>query len=260
MIFWERKDILHRILLVDNLKSSLVMTSEIFKDCIKGCHISIVRSGKDCIRSLKGSSPDMIVVDFDLPDTDGVMLSRYLKKSYRGPVVITAFPDRIVDEAISRELYVYNDSCRWVKKPVRMKEFESVIEDFLTHNRRVTKRFHTDWPVLLKTDDGSRKKKSQTEARIVDISMGGMKIYFSQEHSFQPNQNIKLLFTMYRREHQDNNLGVTVELKGEIKWTEEKDRTMGVCFHKVTDDEYDLLIENMRDLKPLDDIEMVPAA
>ncbi|MCY4380582.1 MAG: response regulator [Proteobacteria bacterium] len=265
---------MNNILLVDNLKSSLVMTSEVFKDCIKGCQINIVRSGKECLDYLKKSSsnPDLVVVDFDLPDTDGVMLSRLLKKSYEGPVIITAFPDRVVDDAIAKELFVYNDSFSWVKKPVRLEEFSGVIEQFLTYNRRVTKRFATDLNILIGKKPVAGKTLEMMVGRMVDISMGGLKVHFPLENScasfpMKERNQVAIHLTLPGKNTQEKTPSESqqpglskVHLKGKVVW-QQKQKTdangnylvMGVKFLKLSDKNYNILESYMKRLVPIED-------
>ena len=51
------------ILIADTFKSSIVMTSEIFKDKILGVSIDIVQTGQECLEKLENQDFDMIVID-----------------------------------------------------------------------------------------------------------------------------------------------------------------------------------------------------
>ena len=59
------------VLIVDACKPSLVMTSEIFKDKMSGTIVDVAQSGKETIEYLADKTPDLCVIDFDLPDVDG---------------------------------------------------------------------------------------------------------------------------------------------------------------------------------------------
>lgn len=234
------------------------MTSEIFKDCVKGCQISIVNSGKECIDFIEQSpKPDMVVVDFDLPDTDGVVLSRYLKRSYRGPVIITAFPDQIVDEAIAKELYAYNDSSHWVKKPVRIDRFSDVIEQFLNQNRRISKRFPSDTEVYCIGQSAGRGKRTpKIIGKMSDISMGGMKLFSPEVSKFSRGGSITTEFSL-PCDKKPSKLQ-KISLQGEVMWVNDEEKSLGVRFGKMTDDVADFLEDHMRGLKALkEDFEFV---
>ena len=107
------------ILIADACKPSLVMSSEVFKDKIAGATILVASTGKQCLELLLVNKPDMCVVDFDLPDADGVTLITAMRKSYRGPILLTAYPDKIVEQAVHSDLFAFNDAGGWVPKPVK---------------------------------------------------------------------------------------------------------------------------------------------
>lgn len=240
---------MHNILLVDTLKSSLVMTSEIFKDCVKGCQISIVNTGKECVDFLQHSpDTDMVVVDFNLPDTDGVVLSRHLKRSYKGPVIITAFPDRIVHEAIEKELYAYHDSSHWVQKPVRLNLFSSVIDQFLYRNRRLTKRFIYDAKVTCVNPSRSKKSPSKLSGQIQNISMGGMKIHLLDLNisGFKQGNSITVSFVPH-------DTRTEISIKATIVWCDESTEQFGVGFSKMITKTADILEDSLRNLEPIED-------
>ena len=137
------------ILIVDAYKSSLVMTSEIFKDKILGATIFIAKNGKECLDLVNEHIFDMIVVDFDLPDADGITLTKLLRKVYPGPILLTAFPDKNVKHAIETELSHYYDVSGWLKKPLKCDDLCEKIDQFLHEKKRVRKRYSTEIEALL---------------------------------------------------------------------------------------------------------------
>lgn len=224
---------MHHVLLADNLKSSLVMTSEIFKDHIRECAIHIVGSGKECVEYLSDHTPDMVVVDFDLPDTDGVMLSKLLRKSYNGPVIITAYPHKIVDEAIQKELYAYNDSYHWVKKPVRMEAFSEVIDQFLLGNRRVSKRFEVDYIAHIVERSGERGKRSlKADGRAQDISIGGVKIHCEGGIPMETGHGVTLSLAAPGGDPIEN---PCLKVRARWAWKDDQGLFGGLCFVKLTE-------------------------
>ncbi|MCY4443194.1 MAG: response regulator [Proteobacteria bacterium] len=233
-------DRMHHVLVADTLKSSLVMTSEIFKDRIKDCAIHIVGNGRECVDFLDSRTPDMIVVDFDLPDTDGVMLSKLLRKRYRGPVIITAFPDHVVDAAIQKELYAYSDSCEWVKKPVRMEDFGSVIDQFLLGNRRVTKRFYADFPAYaVGQSEGRGKRAPKGDVHVVDMSLCGFKLSFASPFALPVGKELMISFDLTLPEKgspkSSSALSQSFKIKGSLAWKSKDKLFAGMCFHKLSE-------------------------
>ncbi len=165
------------ILIADAIKPSLVMSSEVFKDKITGATILVAGSGKQCLEILSQSKPDMCVVDFDLPDVDGVTLIHAMRKAYKGPILLTAYPDKIVEEAVKADLFAYNDSGAWIPKPVKFDLLSEKIDQFLLDKHRLGRRFD----VLLDTmiigkGAGRGKRAPKATGRITNLSLGGAMI------------------------------------------------------------------------------------
>lgn len=164
--------------IIDSSKPSLVMTSEIFKDKIPGAIVSFSLTAKDGIAYLQAkadkAAPDLVVVDFDLPDADGVSLIRELRKCYKGPIFLTAFPTDIVKQAVAEELFHYNDSCQWVAKPVRSDDLDRRIEQFIFNRYRLGRRFPVEFTTLLVgKGEGRGKRAPKFDGKVINLSVGG---------------------------------------------------------------------------------------
>lgn len=169
------------------------MTSEIFKDKLQGCSITIEKSGQDCLDALEEKTFDMIVLDFDLPDTDGVTLTKILRKQFTGPILITAFPDNVVNQAVSEELFAYDDSCNWLSKPLKSKKLAELIDKFLVSNNRVLKRFETQIDAtLIGKGEGRGKRAPKVSGNIINISIGGAFVQFNQQMKMKAGDEITL--------------------------------------------------------------------
>ena len=171
--------------IIDSSKPSLVMSSEVFKDKIPGAMVSFSLTGKDGLAFVQSKTgketPDALVVDFNLPDADGVSLIKELRKFYKGPIFMTAYPDKIVDHAVQEELFHYHDACCWVPKPVRYEALEKRIEQFLVNRHRLGKRFDVDFPSLLVgKGEGRGKRAPKFDGRLINISMGGLCVAFNE--------------------------------------------------------------------------------
>lgn len=171
--------------IIDSSKPSLVMTSEVFKDKIPGSLVSFSLTGKEGMAHLMAKEskdlPDAIVVDFNLPDADGVTLIKELRKFYRGPIFMTAHPDKIVEQAVQEELFHYHDACCWVPKPVRFDVLEKRIEQFVINRHRLGKRFDVDFLALLVgKGEGRGKRAPKFDGRTLNISMGGLCVAFNE--------------------------------------------------------------------------------
>jgi CheY-like chemotaxis protein len=185
--------------IIDSSKPSLVMTSEVFKDKIPGSLVSFSVTAKDGLTHLQAKPikdlPDALVVDFNLPDADGVTLIKELRKFYKGPIFMTAYPDNIVDLAVQEELFHYHDACCWVPKPVRFEALEARIEQFVVNRHRLGKRFEVDFPSLLVgKGEGRGKRAPKFDGKLMNISMGGLCVSFKDAAKMKLND--EFLVTM----------------------------------------------------------------
>jgi CheY-like chemotaxis protein len=179
--------------IIDSSKPSLVMSSEVFKDKIPGSVVSYSLTAKEGLIHLQGKQgkglPEALVVDFNLPDADGVTLIKELRKFYKGPIFMTAYPDKIVDLAVQEELFHYHDACCWVPKPVRYEALEQRIEQFIVNRHRLGKRFDVDFPSLLVgKGEGRGKRAPKFDGRLINISMGGLCVSFKDTAKMKRNE------------------------------------------------------------------------
>jgi len=166
-----------KILIADACKPSLVMSSEVFKDKIPGALVFVAASGRECLDKVEEENPDLILVDFDLPDVDGATLITALRKIYNGPILLTAFTDTIVGQAVNDLLFAFNDASSWVPKPVKFNVLSEKIEQFLLDGKRLGKRFEADLQMQLIAKAAGRGKRAPKVTGIVEnISLGGARI------------------------------------------------------------------------------------
>lgn len=162
------------ILIADACKPSLVMTSEVFKDKIPGTIVDVAITGKDALEYLANKKPDLCVVDFDLPDVDGPALVEAMRRVYSGPILMTAFPNKIVNQAIEENLFAYSDASAFIQKPVSFDSLAEKIERFLVSKHRLEKRFDTEFTTeLVGKAAGRGKRAPKVSGTIVNISLSG---------------------------------------------------------------------------------------
>lgn len=162
------------ILIADACKPSLVMSSEVFKDKIAGATILVATSGKQCLAMLNESKPDMCVIDFDLPDTDGITLIAAMRKTYDGPILLTAYPDKVIKDAIANDLFAWGDAGGWVPKPVKFDILSEKIDKFLLDKHRIGRRFDVVIETLIIGKGAGRGKRApKVRGKTVNLSLGG---------------------------------------------------------------------------------------
>jgi CheY-like chemotaxis protein len=179
------------ILIADSCKPSVVMSSEVFKDKLPGSVVHVAGTGKECLELLVQVKPDMCVVDFDLPDADGVTLITAMRKLYKGPILLTAFPDNIVKDAVETDLFAFNDAGAWVAKPVKFDDLGTKIEKFFTDKHRLGKRFDIEMETLIIGKGAGRGKRApKVHGRIKNISIGGAFIEFDEPMRFKGGEEM----------------------------------------------------------------------
>lgn len=138
-----------RIVIADSSKASLVMTSEVFKDHYPGIQVLVAKSSFEALELAKHNDGiDAFIVDYDLPDADGVQTAFKLKKLYSIPVLITAFDNPGVATSIESSLQQYADCQSWLKKPVNPEVVMAVVQRFCDGKIRTQKRISCNLPVF----------------------------------------------------------------------------------------------------------------
>src|SRR5437016_2877897 len=132
------------ILIADACKPSLVMTSEVFKDRIQGSIVLVARSGQEVLALLQQNRPELCVVDFDLPDVDGVTLVGIMRELYSSPILLTAHPHGVVADAVNSDLFGFDDASGWLPKPINVEVLNKKIDAFLLERRRIVSRYSTE--------------------------------------------------------------------------------------------------------------------
>lgn len=162
------------ILIADAIKPSLVMSSEVFKDKIAGAQILVATTGRQALEILNAEKPDMCVVDFDLPDVDGISLIHAMRKTYRGPILLTAYPDPNVEKAVSEDLFAFNDAGAWLPKPVKFDALSAKIDQFLLDKHRLGRRFDIALDtIIIGKGAGRGKRAPKVAGTITNLSLGG---------------------------------------------------------------------------------------
>ena len=185
------------ILIADSCKPSLVMSSEVFKDKISGAVVHVATTGKQCLEILAQEKPDMCVVDFDLPDTDGVTLIQAMRKFYQGPILLTAYSDESVRQAVETDLFAFNDAGAWIPKPVKFEVLSDKIDQFLLTNHRVGRRFPVEMATtVIGRGAGRGKRAPKVSGRLVNVSLGGVCVALAEPMTLQGGDEMTVSLTL----------------------------------------------------------------
>ncbi|MFK7872051.1 MAG: PilZ domain-containing protein [Oligoflexales bacterium] len=221
-----------RILIADRYKSSVVMTSEVFKDTLSGVEITLASTGNECLDLVKADPEgfEMIVVDFDLPDTDAVVLTQSLKKITGKPIIMTAFAHPVVKKYIQEELFYYSDSCAWVPKPIRSEKLKEVVTRFVLQKKRTLKRYSVDaTAVVVGQGAGRGKRAPKLQGQIVDIGVNGLGVEFDEAGAFKKGDEVTIHLSCVEGG------ALPPRVKGKLAWFRAKDGRAGIEFQKLMD-------------------------
>ena len=230
------------ILICDASKPSIVMTSEVFKDKIPGAFVMIAGTGREALETLETFKADMCVVDFDLPDVDGPTLIEMIRKKFEGPILLTAFPDDVVKEAVDNHLFTYNDAGTIVEKPVTFQVLSEKIDLFLVEKYRLDKRFESDFCAQIVAKAAGRGKRApKASGRITNISMGGVCVELDEE-SMKIKRSQEVTMTISTPAAKKLKKGIPpkvavqreTKIKGTVAWVQDREK-LGVSFTKQSD-------------------------
>lgn len=239
------------VLIADASKPSVVMTSEIFKDKITGTLIRVASTGKDALEILKEFTPDICVVDFDLPDVDGPALVQSMRKVYEGPILLTAYPDRVVDKVVKDELFIYNDASAWIPKPVNFQSLSEKIDLFLNEGFRINKRFDGRFPAkIIAKAAGRGKRAPKVVGSMTNLSLGGACIEIEGTMKVKKSQELQLTISPpvkkgSKKDAEKNTALAETKIKATVAWHASKDK-IGLQFCGLTNIQKNSLMEYMR--------------
>ena len=106
---------------------------------VHGLQVLEAENGADALDKLASHTIDMMVIDWQMPEMDGLELVRRLRKSEKYtdlPVVIISCRDDLSARKEARSLGVIT----WLKKPFRIAEVQLAVESALGFSSLSTKR------------------------------------------------------------------------------------------------------------------------
>lgn len=224
------------VLIVDPSKPSMVMSSEVFKDKIPGITVLVAGSGQEALDLLaagKAEKVDLCVVDFDLPDTDGVTLIHFMRKNFNGPILLTAYPDDVVSKATAEELFAYDDAGMWVQKPVRAESLNEKIDRFLIGKFRVQRRFDfTPKTRLLGKSEGRGKRTPKFPGQLINVSIGGACIQLSAAAKLKNGEEVALEMPVPKPDKAGTD---NITFKSHVVWRSKDGKQIGISFDSASE-------------------------
>lgn len=224
------------ILIVDESKPSVVMTSEIIKDHVQGVMVDVVSDGKACLDIMQTKRYDLIVIDFDLPDADGVTLARLVRSHFDGPILLTAFEDEVVQEAVKTEMFFYADICSYIRKPIVTADFVAKLEKFLLKKAALQKRFATNIPIEI-TKAGTGKKIPPLKGKVVNMSIAGAGISVTAPIKGKIGDEVSLVLDFHKGGKKPKSKEDTVhtKIKAHLVWLDKTKKKANFQFSSLSE-------------------------
>ncbi|MES2743859.1 MAG: response regulator [Bdellovibrionota bacterium] len=229
------------VLIADACKPSLVMTSEVFKDKMAGTIVDVATTGKDALEYLNTKKPDLCVVDFDLPDVDGPALVEAMRKVYSGPILMTAFPNAIVKQAVEENLFAYSDASAFIQKPVSFEDLSEKIDRFLVSKYRLEKRFDSEFTTeLVGKAAGRGKRAPKVTGTIVNISLSGACVKLESGSKVKKTQEVTMSIELpsdaaeKKKKAAAAAAGTEAKIKATVAWINARGE-IGLQFAKLSD-------------------------
>lgn len=119
----------HTILVVDDNPSNLKLFTLLL--ALPGYQVSTARDAGEALLILANLQPDLILMDLQLPDIDGLTLTRQLKQDARfrqTPIVAVTASAMVGDEEKARAAGVDG----YVTKPLDKRAFRAMVQSYLT--------------------------------------------------------------------------------------------------------------------------------
>ena len=120
-------DNVNRLLVVDDQEDILDFVAQVAESMDYA--VAVASSAEDCCRQLHEFGPTLIVLDLQMPGTDGIELLRYLgRQSVRVPVLISSGMDaRVLSSAERFGRSVGLDITGVLQKPLMLAELEALL-------------------------------------------------------------------------------------------------------------------------------------
>jgi CheY-like chemotaxis protein len=229
------------------------MTAEVFKSKLSSPRILLAATGQEGIEIVKAEDPDLVMVDFDLPDADGISMVQNLRKVYSKPIFLSVYPDAVVTQAIREELFAFNDSGDFIVKPIQKEQLTEKIDHFVVNGRRIGKRFKVEdvASTIIGKAAGRGKRAPKFEGVVQDLSIGGACVSVDSSHKIRLRSDIVLSMDIPKPTSRGKAATREMRLKATIAW--KKKTAVGLEFARLTEVQQKDLENYLRTAQPFEE-------
>lgn len=149
------------LLIVDDMKTFLDLEKAFLRRA--DCRILTAATGLEAIRVAQAEQPDLIVLDIQMPELNGIEATRILKANR----LTAAIPIVIFSSTTRKDEAMAAGAQEFVSKPVDEERFPETIQKYVPLKFRKDERRTLDTPARFSRD------QEHGEGRLTDISISG---------------------------------------------------------------------------------------
>ncbi len=224
-----------RILIADTQKSSLVITSEIFKDNFPGVQVVLAKNCEEVLEKIASQeSLDAIILDYDLPGSNGAYTAAKVKEVSDIPVLITAFESDEVEKTIQAQLHGHEDCLNWIKKPLETEKVVSIARRYSLGVYRCQRRLLTSLAAqgrvlfpLLDIQFPLNVQNCSAGGCKIEVDIADLSTYKKNFSSIKPGEIIELYIPPLNSIEKNkftntlnSKLNHLMQMQGKVIWTE----------------------------------------
>ena len=121
------------ILIVEDNEKNMKLVRDILRH--KGHETLEAMTGSEGVRLAKERRPDLVLMDIQLPDIDGITaLQRIRDDSTLDAIPVLAVSASVMPD--EQQKIVNSGFDAYVTKPINLKQFQETVQRFLAHGRR----------------------------------------------------------------------------------------------------------------------------
>ena len=122
-----------KLLVTEDTPMNMLVISNMIKNLLPNVIISEAQNGYESIESIKSATPDLVLMDVQMPELDGIEATKAIRKMENGILVpIIALTAGVSKE--EREACYGAGMNDFLAKPIEAKELNRVINKYLLHN------------------------------------------------------------------------------------------------------------------------------
>lgn len=151
-----------KLLMVDDLRSFLQLETTFLRRA--DCRVFTATTGLEAIRVAHEVSPDLVLLDVEMPVMNGIEATRIFKAT----PALSQMPVVVISSTARRDEALAAGACEFVSKPIDESQFLSLVMRHVPLKVRLEKRRTVETPCLCEMNG------SAVEGMVLDLSATGL--------------------------------------------------------------------------------------